>query len=285
MRIIDFIKKGFSCPKCSDKIPYAEKFIFNVLEQLNIIFKTQLSRTTFNWCNDYRYDFYLRDLNCIIETHGLQHYEESFKRISKKAKCLEEIQDNDKIKEQLAKQNNINNYIVIDCRKSEMEWIKNNIMQSNLSLPQLLNFKESDIDWIKCHEFACNSFVKTTCDLWNNEVKIAEIAEILKVHRNTIRRYLKQGTGLKWCYYDSNENTKNNLISMHERKCKQVICLTTGKIFNSIKEAGKEYNIKQCGIGACCSNNQKYAGKHPETGENLRWMYYEDYIKEQNGKE
>lgn len=30
-------------------------------------------------------------------------------------------------------------------------------------------------------------------------------------------------------------------------------------------------------IGKCCRRKRKSAGKHPETEEKLRWMYYEDW--------
>ena len=56
----------------SDGISYAEKFMINVLKQLKLDFKKQLSCSTFKWCKKYRYDFYFRYKNeyYIIETHG-----------------------------------------------------------------------------------------------------------------------------------------------------------------------------------------------------------------------
>ena len=200
-RFPDLLNNGFACPKCSDSTPYPEKFLFEFLEQLlNNKFYTQLSKKIFNWCSSFRYDNYIPDSNCIIETHGIQHYE----KISgnwKFKNSLEEIQNNDFDKEWLARINNINNYIIIDCRKSEMEWIKNSIMNSKL--PQLLNFKEDDIDWLKCHEHACKSLVKITCDMWKDMKSILQIADELKLHKCTIRKYLKQGVELGWCDYDS----------------------------------------------------------------------------------
>jgi len=62
---------GFSC-RCSDKKSYPEKFIFNLFEQLlNNDFQTQLSKKFFKWCSNYRYDFYIDKIKCIIETHGM----------------------------------------------------------------------------------------------------------------------------------------------------------------------------------------------------------------------
>jgi len=272
--ITNLTDRGFSCPKCSDGVPYPEKFILNFIEQIkNINFKTQLTKTTFDWVNTYKYDFYLFSINCIIETHGIQHYED----VKRWKMSLKDIQDNDFDKEWLAKENSIKNYIILDCRKSDMEWIKNSIMNSKL--PKLLNFKEEEIDWLTCHEYACSSKIKETCDLWNDGTKSTlEIAKNLKVNKGTIVRYLKQGIKLGWCDYDPIEERKKNVINI------KVICLTTGEIFNSQKEASIKYAIKNCGISACCNDRQKSAGKHPETGEALKWMYYSEYLIDHKGE-
>ena len=276
MRIEDLRWHGFSCPRCSDSISYPEKFTFNLLEQLNINFNKQLSKKDFNWCNNYRYDFYINYLNIIIETHGRHHYENIKRNIP-----LNIIQENDKIKEQLAKNNGIKNYIVIDCRKSDLEWIKNSIMNSKL--PKLLNFKEEDINWLKCHEYACNSIVKIICNLWNDNKTILEITDIFKVNRHTIIKYLKQGVEIGWCDYDPKEEMRKGSSMRQKNNSIKIICLTTNEIFESIKEAAKKYNIySKANISKCCRSKQKSAGKHLETGEPLRWMYYDDYLKNKN---
>jgi len=264
------IDKGFACPKCSEGY-YPEKFMFNFLEQLlDNDFQTQLSRKTFKWCENYRYDNYLEKTNCIIETHGKQHYEK-LANGSKWKGSLKEIQDNDKIKEQLAKDNGIKNYIVLDCRHSELEWIKNSIMQSDL--PKLLNFKEEDINWLKCHESAISSRAITICDLWNNGIKnIKIIANRLKLNIGTVKKYLRQGAMIGWCDYIHSDKVDYTL------KYKRVICLTTNIIFDSIKDASKMYEVLSTSIVACCKGRVKSAGKYLVTGEKLKWMYYEDYL-------
>ena len=222
-------------------------------------------------CSNYKYDFYIPSINCIIETHGKQHYEES----TGSWHNLKVVQKNDKHKEILAKNNNIINYIIIDCRESNLDWIRNSIMNSDL--PKLLNFKEDDINWLECHEFACNSLIKIACDYWNNEYKNTnDIGKIMKLNRNTITKYLKQGAKLGWCDYDPKKEIKYNLNMIHNNKYKQVICISTGEIFNSQKDVKDKYNII---VSACCRGKTKSAGKHPETGEPLKWMYYNDYEK------
>ena len=91
-------------PNCGDKVSYDEKFLSSILSQLKVDFATQLSKSTFNWCDKYRYDFYIPSLNMIIETHGIQHYEEN----KNWTMSLEEEQENDKIKKELAYQTKLN---------------------------------------------------------------------------------------------------------------------------------------------------------------------------------
>jgi len=275
MQLLSLINNGFACPKCSDGKSYPEKFMFNVLEQLlDKDFKTQLSKNTFKWCKDYRYDNYIDKINCIIETHGIQHYEESSGIFWTE---LQKTQDNDFTKEWTARGNSIANYIIIDCRKSNINWIKDSIMKSRL--PKLLNFKESDINWLKCHEWACNSLVKVVCNLWNcGTDNVSKIGEKLKLHRDTIARYLKQGVELGWCDYDPEEEKRNNILSLIKNISKKVICLTTGKTFDTLKEASNKYNIKSSSsIVYCCKHKYKHAGKY--LGESLEWMYYDEYLK------
>ena len=51
---------------CSDGLSYPEKFMFHVLEQLEIDFITQLTKTTFEWIGKYKYDFYFTINNCNL---------------------------------------------------------------------------------------------------------------------------------------------------------------------------------------------------------------------------
>ena len=72
------------------------------------------------------------------------------------------------------------------------------------------------------------------------------------------------------------EETKRKIS---EAISKKVICVTTGKIFNSIKDAEKHY---KCGkISKCGKGKVKSAGKL--NGERLQWMYLEDYNNEFKG--
>ena len=59
-------------------------------------------------------------------------------------------------------------------------------------------------------------------------------------------------------------------------KARKVQCITTGRKFNCLKEAGEYYHVNSyTDIGACCRGKLKSAGKHPDTGEKLVWKYLE----------
>lgn len=89
------------------------------------------------------------------------------------------------------------------------------------------------------------------------------------------------GQKLVWMYYNEylndKEKVKNKIATAdnykkpkHEKKVK---CLNTGEIFNSMKEAAEWCNSKNSYIGVCCNGKRKNAGKHPITGEKLKWEY------------
>lgn len=261
MNLNNFFSDGFGCPRCSDGVSYPEKFIFNLFEQLNIDFKYQLSKSILDWCDKYKYDFFIDKINGIVEVHGIQHYEKNYGVFGN----LKGIKENDKEKEYLAKSNNISNYIILDCRYSKLEWVKDNIMKSQL--PQLLNFKEADIDWSKCHEAGLNTFVKEACELWNSGItNTLEIANKLGLDRSTVTRYLKRGNEIGLCDY------------MRQTNAVKVICVTTNEIFNSVKQAATTYNLKNTSIVACCRNKLQSTGKLKD-GTKLVWMYYDEWEK------
>ena len=267
--------QGFSCPKCGDGISYLNKFVRNFLDQLNENYIPEFSSKDLN---SKKYDNYLIDYNEIWEVHGLQHYEDKFNTYGKNAKSLKEEQENDKLKKELVEQNDLK-YIIIDARYSDMEYIKNSL----INLPEIQRYDLSKVDWNKCHEFAIDSLVKVVCDLWNNGIKSAkEISKLMKLSLNTITRYLKQGAKLSWCDYDPIK-IKSEVGKINGRKSnKPVIQLSlTGEYiaeYKSAIEIKRKLGICNSHISSCCKRKQK-------TCCDFKWMYkedYEKYIEQQN---
>jgi group I intron endonuclease len=68
-------------------------------------------------------------------------------------------------------------------------------------------------------------------------------------------------------------------IGENNSTARSVININTGKIFPLTKYGALFFNIYPGHITRCCRGKLKSAGKHPQTGEPLRWMYYEEYLK------
>lgn len=135
----------------------------------------------------------------------------------------------------------------------------------------------SNIDWLKCHEYACNSLVKTICDYWRNGVKdINNIKEFINMSRDGVRKYLKQGVILGWCDYNPEvervKNLKSMTIKSKKKSSKKVLCIETDTVYNSISEAIKNVKGTSSRISLCCENKQEYCGKL-EDGTKLHWKY------------
>ena len=191
---------------CSDGISYSEKFVSKLLEENNIQFIKELTYKDFSWCNTYRYDFYLTDYNCIIETHGLQHYKDST-GWNDNTHTLEEQKEIDKYKEILALQNGIEKYIVLDCRYSNCDYIINSIINSDLS--KIINFNNYNFN--NCIEFANSNLLKIICNYYekNKYLKtIEEISKIFHLNRSTIKKYLQEGTKIGFCFYSAKDSIK-----------------------------------------------------------------------------
>lgn len=200
-------KYGLRCQKCKDGISYPEKFLLSLLNQLNIQYTYQATQKVFNWCKRYSYDFYIPDLKLIIETHGMQHYNGAF--VSLGGRTATEEQKNDENKKNLAMQNGIEKYVIIDCRKSNMIFIKNSILESKLL--DYLDCDASEIDWLKCNIEATSNFVFEVCRYYNETDKnITNISHNFKISDTTIRKYLLIGTEIGLCNYDPIYTHGNN---------------------------------------------------------------------------
>lgn len=70
-------------------------------------------------------------------------------------------------------------------------------------------------------------------------------------------------------------------------RARKVICLNTGQVFACAKDGavwGGRTNCKNAGspVIMCCNGKRKSSGKHPITGEKLRWMYYDKWLELNN---
>lgn len=172
------------CNQCSDNFSYPNKFVYCAISQ---VCSDLVCEKVFEWSGRKRYDLYSESNNLIIENHGKFHYDKNIQLYDQQ---YEFTVQNDKFKKKLAMTNNIKNYISLDCRKSEKEFIKNSIMTSKL--PSLLNFHVDDIDWEQCEKYAITSKLNEAYKLYKQGVTDShEIANVLNISYSTCMRYLK----------------------------------------------------------------------------------------------
>lgn len=227
-------RKSISCT-CGDGKTYSEKFMTNVLNQLKVDFIKEYSP---HWTKlkDRRYDFYIPSLNMIIETHGMQHYEEQSK-YSKFKRTLEEEQENDKLKRELALANGIEYYIEVDCRKSDLDWVTCNIYK------QLKNyFYMGNIDFGEAESFALKNIVKEVCGYWNNKEEretTKDLAFKFNLDRSTITKYLKRGAKLGWCNYNSKIEYDKGILKLTKIKSKKIEIFKDGISLGIFESASK----------------------------------------------
>jgi hypothetical protein len=125
-----------------------------------------------------------------------------------------------------------------------------------------------------------------------------DIKPCIKVHRAVAETFLenmenlpdinhKDGNklnnhinNLEFCTHQYNilHAYKNELIKENGKK---IICLNNLQVFDKIIDAANWCGCKDSTISdylASRKNLRKSAGKHPQTGENLTWLYYHDYL-------
>lgn len=221
-----YAAKNLTCP-CQDGWSYPNKFMYSLLEQLGVDFEAE---KTFDWSEGRIYDDYIEcnGLKIITEQHGKQHYD---RQISS-TRTVEEEKENDKLKQDLALSNGITNYIVINASKSDLDYLKNSIIDSGLL--DIFKIDESQINWLKCHEFATSNFVKILCNYKNehNDMTLHEISNKLHISYKTVQHNVKVGNELGWCTYEPFEDMKlHNIRGDKITNQRPIYCISDGKYY------------------------------------------------------
>ena len=73
--------------------------------------------------------------------------------------------------------------------------------------------------------------------------------------------------GFYWCFVEDYENFKPK-----KRKTKQVICVETGEIFDSVKDAAQNFDCSESSIRKICLDLTRTIGR-----EKFHIQYLEDY--------
>lgn len=256
-RVVVVTQFGLACNVCSDGFSYPNKLMYNVLTELKINFISEFSPS---WISPRRYDFCIKKCKLIIEMDGeLGHG----KRVRNDSKItLEESLEIDKQKDKMAT-NHGYKVIRINCDKSELNYIRENIARSELR--NYLNF--DNINWYKCDLNSHKSILISVCDFYNKNpyYSYKMLSERFNINKDTIKKYLKIGY-------------KQNLCPKYSRSCgKPIICVESGIIFPTSTKCAEYYNLDSSQIIKCCKNiNSSSFGLH--------FMYLDDYDQKYDRK-
>lgn len=252
------------CDICNDGFSYPNKFMANLLSQLNIAYEKEYSP---DWISPKKYDFYfqINNKNYIVEMDGGLGHGNSFGKPFQKH--LDDGITIDKYKDKMAKNHGIS-VIRIDCNytSKRFEYITNSILNSYLA--EL--FDLNAIDFKKC-DLASNDniFRAVLIDLQNGLYDTKVLSRKHKLGESTIRNYI-------------NTAIESNIISqkavnqyrfesrkkkISDSKNQKVLCIETNEIFDSYKDANKKY---RAALSQYFNKNGKSSGKLPD-GTKLTW--------------
>ena len=118
-----------------------------------------------------------------------------------------------------------------------------------------------------------NIFSKNVKKYWDNVDKEAKKERFKHVSETRIKNGTAKGENNPMHGKNRSEETKRR---MSEKLSKKVINITTGEIFNSIKDGAKKYGLIPNSISNCCNGKYKTSG-------GFKWIKLEDYNNEYKG--
>lgn len=234
MVVSSLVKHGYSCPRCSTGTSYPERFFTSYLKQYSIEHEYQVK---FNDFKGYIFDYkiVLNGEIYLVETHGAQHYlteDDGYYSV-------ELVQKSDSAKREYARRNNIN-YIELDCRKSDFNFIKKQI-NKNKHLPNI-NKKDEAVIMTQI-ETSSKYDVQKMIELYTvDKLSTYQIAEEYNLSDPTVATILKR-----------------NNVKLRGKK-RMVRCIETGVVYESGSEASRQTGIGQGNINTCCRGERKTSG-------------------------
>ncbi len=178
--VSSIVKHGFSCQNCSSNISYPERFMLAINKIYSLGYEYQVTY------KDGRFDFINHDTKIIVEMNGKQHYQ---KENIWTEQAYKKTQISDNKKREWARENGYT-LIFIDARKSDFNFIKDNINKESL-LPNVLLKDEKDI--IKMIESSSKYDIEKIIELYIvDELSTYEIGEKYNRSSTTISSILKR---------------------------------------------------------------------------------------------
>lgn len=175
------------CPYCSSGISYPERYIYALLLQMNISFVREYADYFHEEGRKrhYKYDFYDRDRNLVIEVHGEQHFlPGSFEKMG--GYSLKQIEELDLKKKRYATEVLGMDYVYLDCRKSDPNWIRNQVTK------KLSFYPLEAVDWKAVRSEANASVTVKLIELCRQGYTQKKIAEMVHLHPATVSIKLRK---------------------------------------------------------------------------------------------
>ena len=240
----NLLHQGFACNICSKSTSYPELWFMGYNKEKNAGF---IPQQRFDDFKGHIFDNVNYESRIIVETHGIQHYEDrdgkAWKGAHKKSVA------SDKRKRKYCKENNWT-LIELDCRYSEFEHIRNSVAND----PLLDDVTDDDVKGMmeiieKNKRYPTKKIIRLyTLD----KLSTYKIADKLGLTREIVTRVLDK----------NNIKLRIGGIQVgsiaHNRK--RVRCIETGRMYESIHEVHEETGISESNISGCCKGKRKTAG-------------------------
>ena len=144
--------------------------------------------------------------------------------------------------------------IRIDCDDSNYEYIKTNVIRSDLN--SILDL--TSIDWSKLeYTISDMNMVKMVANLWKPHIySNKQIAKKLHIGWAKVQQCLKVSARLGMTDYNAKASTDGKYYDKGYIHDKAVICNNDGKIFKSGRDAEVYYNLKKDAVCAICRGDK-----------------------------
>lgn len=246
-----YSKHQLDCALCSDGISYPEKVFANLLTLSNIEFHRQFYIKE----HRVRYDFYIPSLKTIVETHGIQHYEKG--SFYGDEEYLIAQKEKDKLKKEIALQLfPIDNYIELDCRYSDINFIMSKIKETELA--NHIKWETIDLDYINKNSH--KSLMIEVCNKRKEDnLSVQELMGLFNLSKSCVTKWLKVGNEHGWCVYEPKIEMSNG--GKKSSRMVRGVNQTTGEVveFYSAREASRQLKCHHSTITACLKRSSRFA--------------------------
>lgn len=195
-------KYGFNCQFCGGTISKPNKIIRALLKYLPV--QNYSFEYSPEWAGRYRYDAYFeyKSVPYIVEMDGGFHFQSGVKGFYKEEN-LKNTQRRDEEKNNLAIEHGIE-VIRINCSKTSIEFIKNNILNSKIG--EIFDLSNINFDQLLYQD---NDLLRKICDFYNSSDNktLKCLSDQFGRSTSIIKGYLTKGTSIGLCDYDCHKNT------------------------------------------------------------------------------